>query len=116
VSAELEQLLGRLVDELADRVASRLASTSPTTPAGEPEPWRLLDVSEAAARLGRSERWVRERAKRGELAHIRLDGGALAFDLDDLRTFARSRRVGPEIDDAGDGRRLSVVGEDWWQA
>ena len=48
-------------------------------------------MSEVAARLGRSTRWVRERA--GDLAFVRLDGGALAFDLEDVRCFARERRI-----------------------
>jgi len=37
---------------------------------------------------------VRERVKRGDLADVRLDGGALAFDVEDLRAFAAERRVG----------------------
>jgi excisionase family DNA binding protein len=53
----------------------------------------LLDLEEAAQRLGRSKRWVRERAKTGALPHVRLDGGALAFEVDDLREFARDRRI-----------------------
>jgi excisionase family DNA binding protein len=53
----------------------------------------LLDVSEVAERLGRSTRWVRERAKRGDLPFVRLDGSALAFDLEDVRGFARARRI-----------------------
>jgi hypothetical protein len=81
-----------LLDELADRVADRLAATD--RPTVEPEPWRLLNVREAAERLGRSERWVRARVKSGDLATVRLDGGALAFDVDDLRAFAAERRVG----------------------
>lgn len=84
------------LDELAERVAAKLANElegrQPAPDAGEP--WRLLTLKEAAARLGRSERWLRERAKRGDVAHVRLDGGALAFDVDDLREFARARRVG----------------------
>lgn len=89
----LGPVLEALADELAPRVAAALNGQGPTAPE-EPEPWRLLDLKEAAARLGRSERWVRERVKRGELVHVRLDGGALAFDVADVREFARARRVG----------------------
>jgi excisionase family DNA binding protein len=81
-----------LLDEFADRVADRLAVTDRSTV--EPERWRLLTVREAAERLGRSERWVRQRVKSGDLATVRLDRGALAFDVDDLRVFAAERRVG----------------------
>ena len=40
--------------------------------------WRLLTLQEAAERLGRSERWLRERVRRREIAVHRIDGGALA--------------------------------------
>jgi len=83
-----------LLDELADRVAERLRPFMAPAPALEA--WRLLDVEQAAERLGRSTRWVRERAKRGELPFVRLDGGALAFEEDDLRAFAMARRVAAE--------------------
>lgn len=89
--SDLRLDLDAVLDELASRVAERLHS-EPVPPAVEA--WRLLDVQEAAARLGRSTRWVRERVRRGELARVRLDGGALAFDPDDLREFARERRIG----------------------
>jgi hypothetical protein len=55
------------------------------------ESWRLLSLAEAAERLGRSERWIRERVRRGELAVIRLDA-KLAFKVDDLITFANDHR------------------------
>jgi hypothetical protein len=76
-----------LLDVLADRLAERLAATA--VPA-EPEPWRLLTVREAAARLGRSERWVRERVKAGDLATVRLDGGALGDRPDEGPSVAGS--------------------------
>jgi excisionase family DNA binding protein len=86
-----EQLILALVEELAPCLAAELGAQLPQAPAAEP--WHLLDVEDAAARLGRSTRWVRERAKRGELPFVRLDGGALAFEEADLRAFARARRV-----------------------
>jgi hypothetical protein len=87
----LEELIAALAAELAPRLAAELAGQVPSAPA--PESWHLLDVEEAAARLGRSTRWVRDRAKLGDLPQVRLDGGALAFELDDLREFARERRI-----------------------
>lgn len=80
-----EELVAAIADAVAERVG---AAPLPG------EPWRLLDVQETAAVLGRSTRWVRERVRRGDLVHVRLDGGALAFDPDDVREFARARRVG----------------------
>jgi excisionase family DNA binding protein len=86
----LDTLVAGLADEVARRVAAELA-TAPVPAA--PGPWRLVTVEEAAARLTRSTRWVRERAKRGELPFVKLDGGALAFEVADLRAFAEARRV-----------------------
>lgn len=80
-----------LVEAVATAVAERLADAGNSEAATE---WRLLTLDEAAQRLTRSTRWLRERAKRGDLPHVRLDGGALAFDPDDVREFARARRVG----------------------
>jgi hypothetical protein len=90
VSIDLDTIL----DELAQRVAARLAESNGKQAPAEPEAWRLLDVEDVATMLGRSTRWVRERVRRGDLAHVRLDGGALAFDPEDVRAFARARRVG----------------------
>jgi excisionase family DNA binding protein len=72
-------------------VATLAGSLTSEQPAAEP--WRLYDVEEAAAALGRSTRWVRERVKRGDLPFIKLDGGALAFELEELQAFARARSV-----------------------
>jgi hypothetical protein len=98
-----EQLVAALAEELAPRLALELAAQLPAPPAAEP--WHLLDLEEAAARLGRSSRWVREKAKTGVLPHVRLDGGALAFELDDLREFARDRRIplAPRLQANGNG-------------
>jgi excisionase family DNA binding protein len=89
-----------LADALAPRIAAELTAKKAPAPAdGERDLWRLLGVEEVAERLGRSTRWVRDRAKRGDLPWIRLDGGALAFDLADVQAFVRARRV--SADDAG---------------
>jgi len=82
-----------LLDEIAERVAYRLEQTS--TPAmPETEAWRLLTLVEVSERLGRSERWVRDRVKAGDLARVRLDEGAFAFLLEDVIAFAECRRIG----------------------
>jgi hypothetical protein len=96
----LEQLVAALADEVAERLGPELAaSLAGMTTAAAAERWRLWPVDEVASRLGRSTRWVRERVRRGDLPHVRLDGGALAFDPDDVRAFAGGRRLpaeGPE--------------------
>ena len=94
-----------LVDAIAEAVAARLASQMQQVEAGEP--WRLWDLAETAGRLGRSERWVRERANRGDLPRIKLDGGALAFDPEDVRAFAWARRVPLASED--NDRRLRAI-------
>ena len=80
-----------LLDQLADLVAVRLAPLLAAPPAAES--WRLLSLEQAAEALGRSSRWVRQRVKRGELPYVRLDGGGFAFEVEDLRAFARAHRV-----------------------
>lgn len=93
ISVELvDQVVAALAEQLAPRVAAELAAAS--SPTSDAEAWRLLSLGEAARMLGRSERQVRNWAKSGELVVVRLDGGDLRFDPDDLREFARSRRVG----------------------
>jgi hypothetical protein len=90
VNLDVDQLL----DEVADRMVERLAPLlAPAALCNGVTQWRLLNLEEAADRLGRSTRWVRERAKRGDLAYVKLDGGALAFTEEDLRAFAEARRV-----------------------
>lgn len=93
---DLEALVEALAVELAPRVAAELTSLKDGEHEPVEEPWRLLNLEEAAARLGRSPRWVREQVKRGNLPRVRLDGAALAFDLDDLRAFAAARRIPAE--------------------
>jgi predicted DNA-binding transcriptional regulator AlpA len=97
--------LAVLVDLLANAVAARVAaivldamtaSGQATSQAGtrpSPEAWRLLNVAQVAELLGRSPRWVHGAVKDKGLPYIRLDGGALAFDVDDVRAWARARRV-----------------------
>lgn len=89
----LDEFAARVADALAPKIA--VALRDQLGPAAA-DPWRLLDVEQAAARLGRSSRWLRGKAKSGAIPYVRLDGGALAFELDDLRAFAASRRVSAE--------------------
>ncbi len=93
-----------LVERIFDRVVEKLGGTQQPE---DTEPWSLLTLEEAAQRLTRSPRWIRERVREGKLTVVRLDGGALAFELADLRAFAQARRVG-ELE-------LRVVGGEWWQ-
>lgn len=90
----LDDLVAAVADAVAERVIAALDVRATT--AAEGELWHLLTTEELATRLGRSQRWIREKAKSGELPWIRLDGGALAFDLADVQEFARARRV-PEL-------------------
>jgi hypothetical protein len=98
-----DQAYDELVERISDRVVEKLGGAQPPE---RVEPWKLLNLEEAAQRLGRSERWVRERVKDGTLAVVRLDSAALAFELHDLRAFAQARRIG--------GSELGVDSA-WWR-
>jgi hypothetical protein len=95
-----------LIDELASKIGLRVAElvAAQLPPIVVAEPWGLLDSAGVAKMLGRSERWVRDRARDGSLPWVRLDGGAKAFDPDDVRAFARARRIPAPSSD-----RLQVV-------
>jgi excisionase family DNA binding protein len=90
VRAFAELLAVALAAQLAPLISLRGQADGPE------DDWRLLGLNEAAARLGRSTRWVRDRVKAGELPCVRLDGGAFAFELADLQAFAKARRVALE--------------------
>jgi hypothetical protein len=96
----------QFVDELAARVAARVTELGGESTAQARESWRLWNLEETSSALGRSERWVRERAKSGELAFVKLDGGALAFLPADVEAFAEARRVAPVL-----ARRLQTVAD-----
>jgi hypothetical protein len=93
VTDRLDELVALIADAIAPRVAELVRPETNGAASGAPagEPWRLLDLEETAARLGRSPRWVRDH--KHAIGYVRLDGGALAFDVEDLRRFARERRV-----------------------
>lgn len=88
----LDSLVELVAEKVATRVLDSLVELQPPAAAVE-EAWRLLTLEEAAARLGRSTRWTRERVKRGDLPFVKLDGGSLRFEIADLQAFAQSRRV-----------------------
>jgi hypothetical protein len=90
MSVDLEQLLSPAsIESFAELVAEKVAAKVPEDETEEA--WHLADVEEAAQRLGRSTRWIRDH--KDEIGRVRLDGGALAFRLEDLRAFADKRRV-----------------------
>lgn len=90
----LEELLEGLVDQVAGQVAERVREELEARgPVVEAEPWRLLGVDEVAERLGRSRRWVHQAIRERGLPYVRLDGGALGFELEQVRDWARARQV-----------------------
>jgi hypothetical protein len=101
-------LLELVLAELVERVASRVVELQPGRV--ESEPWRLLTSAEAAACFGRSERWLRDRVRKGEIAVVRLDAGRPMFALEDLRAFAAAHRIG------GANGTVSVEAGEWWKA
>ena len=86
-----------LIDEIATAVAARLATDGVVPPARAREDrWRLLSVDEVAEIFGRSPRWVHDAVVKRQLPFVRIDGGGRMFDLDDVRAWARGRRVPAE--------------------
>jgi hypothetical protein len=85
--------LTAIAEQIAPRVAATLAGheQAPT----EIEPWRTIGLPEAAERLGRSERWVRERTKDAAdpLPFLRLGDGSLARSASTLTTCGRGLAV-----------------------
>ena|SRR6266550_403007 len=90
-----------LLDDFAGRVAERLAELAPAAAGSSPETWRTVGLPELAEMLGRSERWCRQQTKnpRDPLPYLRLGDGSKRFDVDDVRVWARRRRV-PADDEA----------------
>jgi predicted DNA-binding transcriptional regulator AlpA len=104
--SQADALAAGLVELLADAVAERvLAALQRSQPApSSSEPWRLLDVDGVGEMLGRSRRTVHAYVKDRGLPYIRLDNGALAFDPDDVKAWARARRVPAEDGETLAGR------------
>ena len=88
----LAPLVAAIAEQLAPRVAELVAEALPA--AAAEEPWRLYNLEEVAAMLGRSTKWVRKR--KDAIGWVRLDSTALAFELEDVRRFARERRIACE--------------------
>lgn len=86
--------LDSFADELAERIAAKLEPRTEAAAGNGAGEWQLLTLPDVAGRLGRSERWVRDRVKSGDLARVRLDAGPFAFLLEDVIAFAEARRVG----------------------
>jgi hypothetical protein len=104
----VDEIVEEIATAVADRVVLALASEPAwTTPVSE---WRLLTTEDASRALNRSTRWIRQRAKSGDLPWVRLDEGPLAFRLEDLQACAASRRV-PADRDSALAARLPLVGE-----
>lgn len=98
VAPGLEVLLEGFVDQVAQAVAERVrAELEAADPVVEREPWRLLSVDEVAERLGRSRRWVHQAVKERGLPFVRLDGGSLGFELEQVQAWVRARQV-PAVD------------------
>jgi excisionase family DNA binding protein len=86
VMTTIDLFVQQIAKELAARVVDQLEITPAPT-------WKLLTAADVATRLGRSESWVRERARTGSLPHVQLDGGSRRFLPDDVEAYARARRV-----------------------
>ena len=89
----LNEFSDALAKVIADKVAAQLLEVIANVQ--QPQPWRLLSTTEAAAVLCRSRRWMLTAVKERGLPYVRLDGGGLAFDPEDLQSWARSRRIPP---------------------
>jgi hypothetical protein len=88
----LADALRDLCEVIADQVVERVRDLhEPTMNDNATE--RLLTLPEAARLLRRSDRWVRERVHRYELATVRLDAGALGFKRGDVEAFVDANRV-----------------------
>ena len=86
---ELDLDVEQVARRAADLVLEQLASSEPAD-----DGLRLLSAGEVGALMGRSERWVRERKRRGDLPHVRLDGGAPMYRRCDIEAFIQARRIG----------------------
>lgn len=86
-SERLSQAITAVIEEAVSKIVTAPAEAE----------WRLLSAAEAGERLGRSESWVRERARTGQLPYVRLDGGPRRFRLEDLQAYAASHVVGSPL-------------------
>jgi predicted DNA-binding transcriptional regulator AlpA len=91
----VETLIARVADAVVDRLATVLGETVQAE-----ESWRLLNVKEVAAMLGRSPRWVHQAVKDRGLPVIRLDSSALAFDPEAVKAWAKARSIPRQTPDS----------------
>jgi excisionase family DNA binding protein len=77
-----------LVEHLASRVAARLVAQLRLDHEPGGQAWELLTVDQAAEVLKRSRRWIYDAVRRRGLPYVRLDGGGICFQRDDLRAWA----------------------------
>jgi predicted DNA-binding transcriptional regulator AlpA len=89
----VDELLDVLVERISDAVAEKIIAGVIEAMAPPATPWKLLDVHEVAALLGRSRRSVDDYVKYQGLPTIRLDRGSLRFDPRDVADWCRSRRI-----------------------
>jgi excisionase family DNA binding protein len=94
--AILEEFMTGIADAVAERVLKRLCDDGlARAPAG---PWRLITVDEATAILRRSRRWIHDATKNRGLPYVKLDGGKVMFDPEQVRDWALSRTVPAQPD------------------
>jgi predicted DNA-binding transcriptional regulator AlpA len=93
VTTPIADLLDVLVERISDAVAEKVIAGVIAAMPPPATPWKLLDVHEVAALLGRSRRTVSDYVKYRGLPTVRLDDGSLRFDPRDVQDWCRSRRI-----------------------
>ena len=91
----VEALLGVLLDEVADRVSARLAPKLAAERTDDHREKRLLDIEEAAKRLGISTSTLYKRTRAQAIPHIKL-GSRVLFEPGDLDALVAQKRRTPE--------------------
>ncbi len=89
MNALAEEIKAALREVLREELPRALADLLPRADDGE----RLIDIKEAAQRLGLSTSTVYKRAEQSELPSIKM-GGRLLFKTSDLTAYAEARRHG----------------------
>jgi len=74
-----------LLDSLAEEVVRRAAAKLPD--------FRLLNVEQAAERLGRSKQYVYALADRGEIPIVCTGKKGFLIDINDLKAWAQARKT-----------------------
>jgi excisionase family DNA binding protein len=100
----LDVLVERISDAVAEKVLARIAEVMPASAA----PWKLLDVDEVAALLGRSRRTVFTLIRTAGLPTVHIDRGKVMLDPRDVEEWARSRRIPPADPSETDCRTIAT--------